>query len=429
MSLSKPQEILGLSDEDFAKMSPPDVDPNDRSVVKDEPEESEEDSSGSGSSDDNADAADDADAEKSSDDSGEDTPEGAEADPEDQGSSEDGEASKGKDSADGAVNAGEDKPVSADAKPKEKAKADPKADEQKAKEEPKAQEGEQVAHSPEVMAQFYEKVVKTPLKANGKLIQINTPEEAIGLMQMGANYTRKMQELAPFRKAMTMLSKHNLLNEDELSFLIDIRNKNPDAIKKLVKDAGIDPMDIGEDAGKEYRLGNHRVSDNEVKFREGMDSLKATPEGQATLSEIHTNWDDASKDLLWDHPQILSDIHTHRENGFYAKVSDEVARQKALGKIPADTPFLYAYKHVGDQLVAQSTQGGSPARIQPQATVDSTKTPVVTARAPTTKPVVKNGDKAAAAATTKSTTKVASRPVNPLAMPDDEFMKQFENRL
>jgi hypothetical protein len=412
MTLSKPQEILGLSDEDFAKMAPPSVDPEDLEKAEQQavPESAEET---------RTDPEEDA--------SGEDT--------EGEDSTESGEASKGNDTTDGGVDAEEDESVSADEGGKETTPAVAPVDKDKSKEavketDSKPQEDAQIEVTPEAMSDFYTRVVKTPLKANGKLIEIKSAEEAIGLMQMGANYTRKMQELAPYRKAMTMLNKHNLLNEDELSFLIDIRNKNPDAIKKLVKDSGIDPMEIGEDAGKEYRLGNHRVSDNEVKFQEGLSSLKATPEGQATLTEIHTNWDDASKDLLWDHPQILSDIHIHRENGFYAKVADEVARQKALGKIPADTPFLYAYKTVGDQLVAQSSQDGSPAKTQTQTTVVSnSKTPVATARTPSPKKVVSNSDKVAAAASTKSTTKVASRPQNPLAMADDDFMKQFNNRL
>jgi len=230
---------------------------------------------------------------------------------------------------------------------------------------------------------------------------------------------------------MTMLNKHGLLDENELSFLIDIKNKNPDAIRKLVKDAGIDPLELSgdDDADKKYQGGNHRVTDAEVRFQEGIDSLKSTPEGQATLSEIHTNWDDASKDLLWENPGIMSDIHIHRENGFYAMVTAEMNRQKVLGKIPASTPFLVAYKMVGDQFVAANNVPGVQDQSSAAKRVDSTAKPVVTGRTTATKPVVSNPDKAAAAASTRSTTKVSSRPPNPLAMADDEFMKAFNNRL
>ena len=87
---------------------------------------------------------------------------------------------------------------------------------------------------------FYKEVM-TPFKANGKLIELRNPAEAVQLMQMGANYTRKMQAIQQHRKVLTMLENNGLLDEGKLSFLIDIEKKNPDAIQKLVKESGIDP--------------------------------------------------------------------------------------------------------------------------------------------------------------------------------------------
>jgi len=102
-----------------------------------------------------------------------------------------------------------------------------------------------------------------PFKANGKTIELRTPEEAIQLMKMGANYTRKMQEIAPHRKMLTMLQKHEL-DETRLSYLIDLDKKNPEAIKQLIKEANIDPLDIDVTIPSAYQAGNHIVSDDEV---------------------------------------------------------------------------------------------------------------------------------------------------------------------
>jgi hypothetical protein len=311
------------------------------------------------------------------------------------------------------------------AEPKTKApekKEDP-ASGSKAEEKPAETK---VAATPDAMATFYKRVVETPLKANGKTIEIRTPEEAIGLMQMGANYTLKLQQLAPYRKVMTMLEKNELLDESKLSFLIDIANRNPDAIKKLVKESGIDPSEIDPDAKTDYVPGNHRVSDTEVRFRGVMDDLKATPEGKETLKLIHTDWDDASKDMLWENPEVLGIIHTQRENGVYAKITAEVDRQKTLGLLPAEVPFLHAYKHVGDQLTAAAAAAAAKTTPAP----GTTKAPVVvTTRTAAPKPQVKNGDKAAAAMGSRTTPKAASVKINPLAMSDDDFMKSMENRL
>ena len=58
---------------------------------------------------------------------------------------------------------------------------------------------------------FYDKVM-APIKANGHTIQLKNQEEVIKLIQQGANYTKKMQELAPYRKAALML-KDKIIKE------------------------------------------------------------------------------------------------------------------------------------------------------------------------------------------------------------------------
>ena len=75
-----------------------------------------------------------------------------------------------------------------------------------------------------------------PFKANGKDIQVTSVDEALTLMQMGANYNKKMAALKPNLKVLKLLDTHGLLDENELNFLIDLKEKNPKAIMKLVKD-------------------------------------------------------------------------------------------------------------------------------------------------------------------------------------------------
>lgn len=271
---------------------------------------------------------------------------------------------------------------------------------------------------------LYEKVM-APLKANGKTIDIKTPEELIQLAQMGANYTRKMQAIAPHRKVLLMLENNGLLDEDKLSFLIDIEKKNPEAIKKLIKDAGIDPLEIDLDdpQAKPYLEGNHRVTDEEASFRVILDELSSNPEGKATLQAI-TLWDQASKEVLWKQPDVMQLIHQQRENGIYDRITTELERQRALGQIPPTVPFLHAYKAIGDQLAAA---GGFDDLVKPapqSKQQQEQKAPVATTVA-RPKPAVKNGDKANAASPTRTTNANGSKTVvNPLALSDDEFMKQ-----
>lgn len=76
----------------------------------------------------------------------------------------------------------------------------------------------------------YEKLLKTPFKADGREISINTPDEAIALMQKGVSYSKKMASLKPNLKIIKMLEKNGLLDEGKLSFYIDLEKKNPQAM-------------------------------------------------------------------------------------------------------------------------------------------------------------------------------------------------------
>lgn len=268
----------------------------------------------------------------------------------------------------------------------------------------------------------YEQIM-APFKANGKMITPRSPEEAISLMQMGANYTRKMQELQPYRKVMLMLENNGLMDEGKLSFLIDLEKKNPDAIKKLIKEAGIDPLDINPEEEVNYQAGNHRVTDAEAAFATELDDLKSTPEGQATLGVIAQTWDAQSKEALFENRGLLQTIQQQRENGIYDRIVSEMSRLQMLGQIPAGTPFLAAYNQVGNQLAAA---GGFADLVQPKAeptvTTPAAKAPVVT-RVVQPKPVITNTEQASAASPSRAAPRKVEQFINPLAMSDEDFAK------
>lgn len=288
-------------------------------------------------------------------------------------------------------------------------------------------QGEQAA--PVDYEASYKKLM-APLKANGKTIEIKSPEEAVQLMQMGANYTRKMQALAPHRKILLMLENNGLLDEGKLSYLIDLDKKDPNAIKKLVKESGIDPLDIDTSQDPSYQQGNHTVGDEEVSFRTTLDELSSNSDGVETLRVINTQWDQASKEILWKQPDIMELIHEQRGNGIYDRITTELERQKLLGAVPSHVPFLQAYKKIGDDLAAAGAfadiSAKSPTNTTPPVTV-----PVATRKA-APKPAVANNDKATAASSTRTTSRKADTAVNPLALADDDFMKQvaaFQGRV
>ncbi len=275
---------------------------------------------------------------------------------------------------------------------------------------------------------FHDQVM-APFQANGKAIQLRSVDEAIQLMQQGANYTRKMQAIAPHRKVLMMLENNGLLDESKLSRLIDLEKKNPDAIRALVKEAGIDPLDIDVQGESTYTPGNHAVPDEAVAFQTTLDEVSSTPDGQETVRQITASWDPESKAELWKDPSILGTIHQQRISGVYDRVVAEIERQRTIGAIPANVSLLNAYRVIGERM----TQVGAFQDLvaaQQAAQRPAVQHPVATRVASTAKPVVANSGKVSAAAPTRTAApRRAEAFINPLALSDDEFMKQFANRV
>lgn len=262
---------------------------------------------------------------------------------------------------------------------------------------------------------LYKKMM-APFKANGKMIQVNTPEEAITLMQHGANYTKKMHALKPNLKMMRALENNGLLEEDKINNFIDLANKNQDAILKLVKDANLDPMEIDTSVETTYKPQNHSVSDQEMDFHTTLEDVLSMSSGSETISMINSQWDQASKEAIYKEPQIMQVIHDQRANGIYDRIYAEVDRRRTLGTLSNTIPLIQAYKQVGDelhssgQLVAQET----PA--------NQSKPKVLETRASNPRKAVSNGDKARAASPTRAAPKSSPKPFDPFELSDEEIM-------
>lgn len=262
--------------------------------------------------------------------------------------------------------------------------------------------------------------IMAPFKANGREIQVKSTDEAIRLMQMGANYNKKMEGLKPSMKLLKMLSNNELLDEQKLSFLIDISKKDPAAIQQLLKDSNVDPLSIDLDNAPKYAPGNHSVSDKEVELDTVLDEVESTPTGQRTIQTV-TGWDESSKRILAENPQVISAINTMMGNGIYDQIASEVDRRKVLGDLN-NLSALDAFKLVGDELQAKGLlQAAAHAQT---ASVPVQPVPVATrVKVPAAETDAARAAKARAAGTTKSSARPAKEEFNPLSMSDEEFEK------
>ena len=173
----------------------------------------------------------------------------------------------------------------------------------------------------------YDSIFK-PFKANGKTIAPRNAEDVISLMQMGANYTKKMQLMAPMKRAVESLNKAGI-NEEELNFLIDIHNGDKEAIKNLLKKNEIDPIDLDMEDTK-YIPKNNIASDEDVEFSETlMDVESSLPKIQEILNKT---WDSKSKQLVLKDPKLMVALHQEIEMGRFDEVQQRLEIEKTFGR-------------------------------------------------------------------------------------------------
>ena len=257
-----------------------------------------------------------------------------------------------------------------------------------------------------------------PFKANGRDIAVKSVDDAISLMQMGANYSKKMAALKPNLKLMKMLENNGFMSEDKIGYLIDLGKKNPDAINKLIQDSGIDPLDLSEERAKAYKQSSYTVDDRAFELDTVLDELQDTPTYTKTLDIVSNKWDVESKQAITESPQLLGVINDHVSSGIYDLISQEVERERVFGRLKGLSD-IQAYRQVGDEIHARgglnhlgSSQGKpettKPVVVSPKPKADDNKLTDKRRAASTTKPVASNS---------------APKEFNPLAMTDDEISK------
>jgi len=260
------------------------------------------------------------------------------------------------------------------------------------------------------------KKVSEPFKANGVDMQVKDPNDMIKLMQMGANYQKKMAQMKPNLKMIKMLENNGLLDEAKLSNLIDISKKDPKAVAKLIKESGIDPLDIDTDANVDYQPTDHSVGYKEYNLDRVLDEIKDTKTFSKTIDVLTKQWDDNSKTTISDNPDMISIINDHMANGVYDKVNAMMQQEKTLGKLNGVSD-LEAYQQVANYMFKEGLLVSSNDNTASTSKVSS-ETDKSQANAERDK------KRKAVAPVKQTTTKKAPAEKDFLGLSDEEFMKK-----
>ncbi|MBO6276918.1 MAG: hypothetical protein J6N20_05720 [Pseudomonas sp.] len=283
--------------------------------------------------------------------------------------------------------------------------------------EPKPQEAALPAESAAQLPEGVERIFST-IRANGRDMQVKTVDEAIRLIQMGANYSQKRAADKKNLGYVRVLEQNGLLDHEKLSFAVDLLAGKPEAIGKLLKDSKIDVHDLDEDKVAAYRSESRAPSEATMAIEEVVADLNGNEHFERLVGDMK-GWDQASQALLGQHPASLAQLTEQVGNGVYDKVMDEVNRQQVLGNLNG-VPLMQAYNQIGQEMAAAGAFNAPAPKgpVKKLVTPGSKASPAKTA----------DEERRRAAAPSKGVTTATEEVKDPkfLAMSDDDFLKSLK---
>ena len=231
-------------------------------------------------------------------------------------------------------------------------------------------DGEPAAATDETNPETTETPSYRNLIVDGNEVPINDLEELYTLASAGGQFTRKMQEISQHKKSLSIMQANNL-TEADLSLLIEARNGDKNALASLVKQSGIDTMDVPDEVDASYTPGAHIPSDQQINLQDVQREISNDPEYQITQNVVNNMMDTRSQDMMVQNPDMIRGIHADIKSGVYQAVSAEAQKLKMLdGGRRSDMEYYISAAQQGDEPRAQAPQNvqqQQPAPVAPAA--------------------------------------------------------------
>lgn len=209
-----------------------------------------------------------------------------------------------------------------------------------------------------------DEIIPMDIPANGMKVKA-TMNELVEGFKKGMNYTQKMQELAPLRKSMSIVSSNNI-SEEQLNLLVEAQKGNKEAISKLISASGVDPLDIEAGEHKDYTPADYSKDEVDVDMDLVRKDIVADTEyGDYVQDAIKTMPEDMYE-VVASGSGNLKALHDDVKAGIYQEVMPEVMKLQSLyGK---KEPTMDTYLKVANQRLEQK-RAEAPAPEQKEETV------------------------------------------------------------
>ena len=200
------------------------------------------------------------------------------------------------------------------------------------------------------------------VKANGTEFEFSV-DELTQLAPKAMDYTRKMQEIAPWRKTISAL-KDNELSHNDVNLMIDALSGDKDAVATLIKKSGVDALELDTEQEVKYTPKEYGRSEQELAIEDVVGAISKDPEYKITQHVVDSQWDAKSRSTLANKPEYIEGLHADIKSGVFDQVSPMAMKIKVLdGGRKSDIDYYieagrqyYADKQVTEAAQAQQAQ-------------------------------------------------------------------------
>jgi hypothetical protein len=199
---------------------------------------------------------------------------------------------------------------------------------------------------------FYNKVTGEFVVNGKKTRGFTDPEKIIQSQQMAGGFSEKMVAFKAYRPFMNTLKEKGMLdNPEKFNLAMQLLEGDPEALKKQLKDANIDPFEMGME-NINYQSKNQVSSNIEIALDDVMESASQYGVDAQVREIISNDWDDDSVIELLEDTQNSSDLINHISSGIYDIVQDRISEKRRVdvNQVYTSKPAIEQYREAAVEL-------------------------------------------------------------------------------
>ena len=196
-------------------------------------------------------------------------------------------------------------------------------------------EGDEVNDELTEADEFYRQTQDIEYIVNGtKMKGLGTIEDMVKSRQMSGGLNEKFKAIKDAKPVLAPLRERGLITDpDKFNLLMQVADGDVEAHKELMRQQGIDPIDIDMDVTN-YEAKNSVTSNEEIMYNDTLSIAKQYGVEEKFNKVVLNDWDSDSLNKFFESPESAATIGTalaeQIENGLYDEVMNEVTNLESL---------------------------------------------------------------------------------------------------